>query len=52
MADAIWRIVRQRRADSDLKSSQAHYKAMFDSNPLPMWVYDLETLRYLSVNDA
>ncbi len=52
IANEIWRIVHQRRADNALKSSQALYKAMFDSNPLPMWVYNLETLRYLSVNDA
>ncbi len=25
---------------------------MFDSNPLPMWVYDASTLRFLAVNDA
>ena len=24
----------------------------FQHNPLPMWVYDLETLAFLSVNDA
>lgn len=52
MAETIWRIVQQRRADAALQSSQAHYKNLFDSNPLPMWVFDLETLRYLSVNDA
>ncbi len=28
------------------------YRAMFESNPLPMWVYELETLRFLAVNDA
>jgi PAS domain S-box-containing protein len=28
------------------------YKVLFYSNPLPMWTYDLETLRFLSVNDA
>ena len=52
MAEAVWRIVQQRRADTALKDSQAHYKSLFDSNPLPMWVYDLETLKYLSVNAA
>ncbi len=25
---------------------------MFDSNPLPMWVYDTRTLEFLAVNDA
>jgi len=26
--------------------------ALFERNPLPMWVYDPQTLRFLSVNDA
>jgi len=25
---------------------------LFDASPLPMWVYDAETLRFLAVNDA
>src|SRR5918996_1051044 len=25
---------------------------LFESHPLPMWVYDVETLRFLAVNDA
>jgi PAS domain S-box-containing protein len=25
---------------------------LFDGNPIPMWVYDLETLAFLAVNDA
>ena len=25
---------------------------LFESSPLPMWVYDAETLRFLAVNDA
>ena len=28
------------------------YRALFDRNPLPMWVYDSETLAFLEVNDA
>ncbi len=28
------------------------YRLLFDSNPHPMWVYDLETLRFLMVNNA
>ncbi|MDD2843570.1 MAG: PAS domain S-box protein, partial [Rhodoferax sp.] len=52
MAEAIWRIVRQRRAEVALKSSQEHYKALYNSNPFPMWVFDLETMAFLSVNEA
>lgn len=28
------------------------YRTLFAANPNPMWVYDLETLRFLAVNDA
>src|SRR5690349_1600759 len=31
---------------------QEQYRLLFESNPQPMWVYDLETLRFLAVNDA
>jgi diguanylate cyclase (GGDEF)-like protein/PAS domain S-box-containing protein len=31
---------------------EASFRLLFDSNPLPMWVYDRETLRFLAVNDA
>jgi PAS domain S-box-containing protein len=30
----------------------ALYRTLFEHNPVPMWVYDLETLRILEVNDA
>jgi PAS domain S-box-containing protein len=35
-----------------LRASEALYRSMFADNPLPMWVYDLETLAFLDVNDA
>jgi PAS domain S-box-containing protein len=28
------------------------YRLLFEHNPLPMWVYDRETLRFLEVNEA
>jgi PAS domain S-box-containing protein len=28
------------------------YRMLFESSPLPMWVLDVETLRFLAVNDA
>jgi len=37
---------------TDLKRREASFRLLFDSNPLPMWVYDCETLRFLAVNDA
>lgn len=35
-----------------LKLSARSHREMFASNPIPMWVYDLETLRFLEVNEA
>src|SRR5205807_7888042 len=33
-------------------SSEGAYQLLFDAHPQPMWVFDLETLRFLAVNDA
>jgi PAS domain S-box-containing protein len=41
-----------REAQAALADSERRYRAMFASNPQPMWVYDIETLRFLDVNDA
>ena len=35
-----------------LMDSEAQYRLLFDSNPLPLWVFDRKTLRFLAVNEA
>lgn len=35
-----------------LELAEAQLRAVFAENPLPMWIYDVETLRFLDVNDA
>jgi PAS domain S-box-containing protein len=35
-----------------LTHAEAQYRFLFEHNPLPMWVFDRETLRFLAVNDA
>ena len=35
-----------------LRHSEQRHRLLFDSNPLPMWVIDAETLRFLDVNLA
>ncbi len=35
-----------------LSNNEASFQYLFTHNPLPMWVYDLETLAFLEVNDA
>jgi PAS domain S-box-containing protein len=45
-------ITERKQAEIALRDSERRYREMFASNPHPMWVYDLETLRFLDVNDA
>src|SRR5262249_21726040 len=35
-----------------LKRREASFRLLFDNNPMPMWVFDIETTSFLSVNDA
>ena len=35
-----------------LKRSEKQYRILFQGNPHPMWVFDLETLQILEVNEA
>jgi two-component system cell cycle sensor histidine kinase/response regulator CckA len=39
-------------AEKELRKSEEQYRMLFQANPLPMWVFDIETLRFLAVNDA
>ena len=41
-----------RRAAAMADSSDQQYRRLFEQNPIPMWVYDPETLRFLKVNEA
>ena len=40
------------RAEEVLQRSEAQYRLLFESNPIPMWVFDRNTLRFLAVNPA
>jgi diguanylate cyclase (GGDEF)-like protein/PAS domain S-box-containing protein len=42
----------RRRAEQALRDSEHRYRMLFEMNPLPMWVYDLESLAFTAVNDA
>jgi PAS domain S-box-containing protein len=41
-----------KRMESALLDSRERYRRIFDANPHPLWVYDLESLRFLAVNRA
>ncbi|MEW6732615.1 MAG: PAS domain S-box protein [Acidobacteriota bacterium] len=44
--------VNYRHITMALQRSEERYRLLFDSIPIPVWVYDLETLAFLAVNAA
>lgn len=45
-------ISKRRQAETELRQSQERYRLLFAANPMPMWVFDVHTLRFLDVNAA
>ena len=45
-------ITDRKRVESELRAGELRYRMLFDSNPHPMWVYDIDSLKFLEVNDA
>lgn len=45
-------ITESKRAADALRVSEEKYRFMFANNPQPMWIYDLETLAFLEINEA
>jgi PAS domain S-box-containing protein len=38
--------------EGSLRDREVEYRPLFENNPHPMWVYDVETLRFLAVNKS
>ncbi|MGE0129270.1 MAG: response regulator [Blastocatellales bacterium] len=51
-AQAVTLQERVREATAETRAAAERYRLIFDSNPLPMWVYDSTTLRFFTVNEA
>jgi PAS domain S-box-containing protein len=45
-------ITERLRTEEALRESESRYRLLFDSNPQPMWVYDLETRRFIAINET
>ncbi len=49
---AVNDISERHRVEIAYRASEERYRLLFEANPQPMWVFDIETLRILDVNDA
>lgn len=45
-------VTERRRMDIALRQSREDFRLLFEANPMPMWVHDRETLKFLAVNEA
>jgi PAS domain S-box-containing protein len=52
LADIISQGIERKRAEEELLQSEQRYRLLFERNPQPMWVFDLETLSFIEVNEA
>ncbi len=44
--------IERMRAEESVRKSEAMFRLLFSNTPLPMWVFDIETLSFLQVNEA
>jgi PAS domain S-box-containing protein len=45
-------VTERKRAEQALREAEEQFRSLFVSTPLPTFLWDLETLQYLEVNDA
>jgi PAS domain S-box-containing protein len=52
VAITLHNITANKRAEQLIRESSEKYQLLFESNPLPMWVFDIHTFQFLAVNEA
>jgi len=45
-------ITERKKAEENLIASEKKYRTIFQNSPLSKWIYDIDTLRFLEVNEA
>jgi PAS domain S-box-containing protein len=48
----VGQFIAQKRAEEGLHASEEKYRLLFERNPLPLWLFDPDSLAFLAVNDA
>ncbi len=49
---AMQDITERKRSEEKIRTSEEKYRQIFYKNPYPTWIYDLDTLHIVEVNDA
>src|SRR5690606_13822620 len=52
LAVTLLDVTDRKKIELELKKSQQRYQILFDSSPLPKWIIDLESFKFVEVNDA
>ena len=52
MVGTISDITEEVNAKEELRASEEQYRLLFEQNPIPMWIYDPDTLRFVTINKS
>ncbi len=52
MTGTVLDITRRMEAQQRLEETERQFRLLFERNPLPFWVFDVQTLRFVEVNEA